>query len=119
MHPTRGLHYPSAASRPRLCGFVAMIDPDHLSQQPSIDTSFHFLNPNNVPIQSVVVSIDRHRYLVVGYFDQQLPPNLSLHEIFPHLAWHGELAVFSLGRRMRILSRPTGARYLVHKAISL
>lgn len=106
-------------SNPVLRNFVAAIDADRPSELPLIDTSVHFSNVNHTPIQSVVVSVDRHRYLVMGYFDQQLPQNLNVHEIFPYLAWHGEIVVFSLGRRTRILSRPLGARYMIHKAIAL
>lgn len=115
----RGWHYSCTVSNPMLRPFVATFDADRPYQQPFIDTSVQFSNVNNRPIQSVVVSVDRQRYLVMGYFDQQLPQNLSLYDIFPHLAWHGEIVVFSLGRHFHILSRPAGARYMIHKAISL
>lgn len=106
-------------SNPNLRRCVASVDYSQPNDLPQIDVSHILTNPNNAPISSTIVTVDRHRFFILGYFDIQLPQNPNLQEIFPHLPWRGELIVFSLGRRIRVLSRPASARYVVQKAISV
>lgn len=116
---TRGLHYQITPSSPVLQKCVATIDSSKPNDLPQIDASRIFSNPNNNPILSMIIIVDRYRFLVMGYLDFELPPNPNLQDIFSHLSWPGEIVVFSMGRRVRILSRPTAARYVIQKAVSV
>lgn len=114
----KGYYYPLGATNPSFRSFGAVVDPNVRDILPTIDVASRFMNFNNAPIYSTIVSVDHRRFLVVGYFDILAPQNLNVKDIFPHLPWYGELAVFSIGKRVRLLSRPAGNRYVIGKAIS-
>lgn len=117
----KGLHYhdQTIPSNPIFHRCVAVIDPDNPNSLPQIELSHIFSNFNNARVLSIIIVVDRYRFLIKGYLDFELPPNPNLLEIFPHLGWHGELMVFSLGRRGRPLSQLLGPRHIIRKAVIL
>lgn len=78
-----------------------------------------FENKNHVYIHSaiVIVSGRKERYIVYSYFDKSSNINFNLSEICPQNPWKGELIVFSLGKRVRLLSRPSGPKTTLERAI--
>ncbi|KIJ98320.1 hypothetical protein K443DRAFT_123726 [Laccaria amethystina LaAM-08-1] len=81
---------------------------DLATELPVVDASNFFkgsLRFPLIPIHQSRVVVDSHRFLVVGYIDQDIPRNQTLAGISRNLIWHGELAIFQLGIRVPILSR--------------
>ena len=78
-----------------------------------------FANKNHVHIHSstIIVSGEKERYIVYSYFDKAVNINVNLSEICPHNPWKGELIIFSLGKRVRLLSRPSGPKATLERAI--
>lgn len=95
---------------------VALITEDSLL--PTIFSS-DFLNPNNVPLNSVVVYNGRYRYLVVGYYDATLSINRALKHVRNRIAWRGEVAVLSLGQYVPVLSKPAGSKVAIRRAVGM
>lgn len=86
---------------------------------PKIDMSTKFDNPNKVDVHSAIVVVGQYRYMVVGYMDPEAHTNLNLLEVCPEVPWRGELAVFSIGKQVRVLSRTVGPKRILRKAIKL
>lgn len=76
-----------------------------------------FANPHNAPVHTSTVVVGHQKYLVVGYFDASLPANFNLRPFCPNLIWRGEIAILSLGRRVRVRARPTGTQTEMQQAI--
>ncbi|KDR66686.1 hypothetical protein GALMADRAFT_216898 [Galerina marginata CBS 339.88] len=116
---THGYHYPRVASSRILRRFSAVVEKNQVNKLPTIDVSTKFQNTNDVDLHTAVVVVDEHRYMVVAYMDPQAPINLNLLEDCPEVEWRGELAIFSLGTRVRLHARPSGSIKILRKAINL
>ncbi len=112
--------YPSAPSGRSLQVVRARWFSDRPNRPPIIDFNC-FDNPNNAHVAATTVivaqGIRRHKYIIYGYFDSAIPINYNLSEICPDYPWKGELMIFSLGRRIRLLSRPSGNNATIERAI--
>lgn len=95
---------------------VAIITDDTLS--PAVFSS-DFQNPNNIPLNSVVVYNGRYRYLVAGYYDETLSINKALKQVRNRIAWRGEVAVLSLGQYVPVLSKPAGSKVAIQRAVGM
>uniref|UniRef100_A0A8H7Y2U8 Uncharacterized protein n=1 Tax=Psilocybe cubensis TaxID=181762 RepID=A0A8H7Y2U8_PSICU len=71
----------SFSSNPVMRTFIATTNSAFPDRIPQINVSEKFSNPNKVAVKSAMVSVGQHRYLLVGYFDPAMPPNLKLREI--------------------------------------
>lgn len=91
---------------------------DRPNRPPIID--FDILdNPNNLHISSttIIVNGGKEKYIVYGYFDGTADINYNLAQLCPGNPWRGEIIVFSLGARIRMLSRPCGTKATLEMAI--
>lgn len=110
--------YPSAPSGRSLQVLRATWFSNRPNRPPIIDFDI-FDNPNSVHITSTTIIIDegKHRYIIYGYFDSTNPINYNLFKICPNHPWKGEILIFSLGRRIRLLSRPSGNNATIGRVI--
>jgi hypothetical protein len=102
---TIGLHYPLVASRPAFRNFHAIVNRDP-NLFPGVDMRKTFANPGNQLMHTAVIIMGDKRFMVIGYFDERVNINVNLLPACPETPWRGELAIFSLGSRIRLLRRP-------------
>lgn len=64
------------------------------------------------PIIRTVVHVEGTQFLIYGYTNPhpQSPTNDLLQSLKPSTLWHGEIAVFVLGKRVPFLSRPQSVK---------
>ena len=76
-------------------------------------------NENHVHIHSAICIVrgGKERYIIYGFFDDSVDVNFNLLEIRPSSPWRGELIIFSLGKRVRLRSRPSGSKASLERAI--
>lgn len=93
--------------------------PDRPNRPPVIDFDDIFDNPQDIHVTTttVIVNQGKQRYIIYGYFDSSFPINFNLSEICPDYPWKGEILIFSLGRRVRLLSRPLGDNATIARVI--
>ena len=114
----KGYHYATLSSGRRLTSCEVTFLVDQPNTLPIVDTSACFSNHGAIPCHSAKVIVGRHSYLIVGYMDPEKEANANLFDIMSHIAYRGELIVFSIGRNVRLLSRPNGG-HLMLQAIRL
>lgn len=78
-----------------------------------------FANKNYMPIHSAICIVGgaKENYIIYGYFDDSVDINFNLSKICTNSPWRGELIIFSLGKRVRLRSRPSGTKTIVERAI--
>lgn len=108
--------FPSGRVKQRTKGVWYPASP---ATQPIMAVNKIFSNRNHVHVSSSVVIVNggKERYLIIGYFDDTFNINHNLSTICPLSPWKGELIIFSLGKYVRVLSRPSGSKFTVKKAI--
>ncbi|KAF9035500.1 hypothetical protein BJ165DRAFT_1533498 [Panaeolus papilionaceus] len=115
-----GYFYPSSSIAPykRLTTFAATHSLN-LRDLPVVNTATHFDNINNEPILSATVIHQKQRYLVIAFYDSTLDMNQSLLSIDAEVQWRGELAIFSIGTRVTLLSRPKGCQQAIREVVRM
>lgn len=88
------------------------------NRPPVIDFSI-LDNPNNLHISSTTIIFNgrKEKYIIYGYFDSTADINYNLARLCPANPWRGEIIIFSLGQRVRMLSRPYGTKDTLEMAI--
>lgn len=78
-----------------------------------------FSNKNHMHIHAAIciMGAAKENYIIYGFFDDSVDVNFNLSEISPTNPWRGELIIFSLGKRVRLRSRPSGSKATLERAI--
>ncbi|KAH9480140.1 hypothetical protein JR316_0006737 [Psilocybe cubensis] len=114
IHLKKGYIYPFAPLGRSLQPLKIFVDEDMKSRLPVADISF-FSNRDGMA-QTTVVDYNHKTYLIMGYWDNSCPVNANLIRICS-IPWKGQLVVFGLGSRTRILQRPAGSVADVEQAL--
>lgn len=81
-----------------------------------------FESPDNndkpLDIHRCLVIYGKHRFLVYGYIRAGADVNQAIWELRPTLNWTGEIVVFTLGRYVPFLSRPSATRKVIGDVVS-
>lgn len=102
-----GLHFPFGSSGGKLEAFpVSHRQGERLPDVHVLQKFQLFGTPLTPIIRRVKVTIGSDQLVVYGYRLETLPPNESLADIPSSIPWPGEIAVFSVGKRVPFLSNP-------------
>lgn len=72
--------------------------------------------PGAVEIHRCIVCVDTYRFLIYGWnYPERSPRNQLLRQIKPSTSWHGEIVVFTLGKRVPIMSSPSSIKRSYHE----
>jgi len=78
---------------------------DESTLYPDVEAAFYRPSSSPSEVFDTLIRVAAHTLLVVAYFDTRLAPNPNLKRDFPHIPWHGEIAVLFVGIRKPFVSR--------------
>lgn len=120
---TFGLLYPLHGIDP-----VIKVFPSDFAQRavtgrlPSVSLPELFSPPNNLPgeleIHKSLIIVGTRRFMVYGYVQPDTEVNETISRIKPSSIWRGEVVIFSLGRYVPFLSRPSARRTVLNKVVA-
>jgi hypothetical protein len=95
--------------------FPAIFSDAGLPPQVLVSDTFIGRQPS-ARVHRCIVSLSGTRFLIYGYTnpDPSAPTNELLFALKPGTIWRGEVAVFVLGKRVPLLSRPQSVRRWKH-----
>ncbi|KAG2010580.1 hypothetical protein CC2G_013395 [Coprinopsis cinerea AmutBmut pab1-1] len=82
---------------------------EHFTEMPRIGCRVH----------RSIVFVGPHTFLVFGYSSPELPSSASLSLVKKSTVWRGDIAIFSLGLRNRLLRKPRASKKVMDYAVGM